>query len=162
MGKVDPLRDYFEITITKKAIEKEKPLLAICRGIQVLNVAAGGTLIQDIYTQIKDPIKHVWYSASGGDAPPNYPTHKIKIKKDSKLYELFKKETLRVNSFHHQAVKDVGDKLTPTAWAEDGIIEALEYVGKRFIMGIQWHPERMLESEMIKLFQALIKDAATK
>jgi len=160
MGRIDPDRDKFEIALTREALKREVPILAICRGIQVLNVAAGGTLYQDIQSQVPGAIKHRWYTSSGLDVPPSYPTHTVKVKVGSKLYKIFGKEQLRVNSFHHQAVKDVAERFKATAWAEDGIIEAIEYTGECFIMGVQWHPEWMIESEMIKLFQEFTKNAA--
>lgn len=160
IGKIDPARDLFEMALTNSAIRREIPILAICRGIQVLNVAAGGTLYQDITTQITNPIKHKWYTSEGLDVPPNYPTHIVKIKSGSRLHKIFGREILRVNSFHHQSVKDVGRRFVATAWAEDGVIEAIEYIGESFILGVQWHPEWMINSEMIKLFEEFVKAAA--
>lgn len=160
MGKIDPIRDLFEIALVNSAIRREMPILAICRGIQVLNVAAGGTLYQDIEAQIDNPVKHRWATREGLDAPPNYPTHIIRIKTGSRLHRIFGREILRVNSFHHQSVKDVGRKFVATAWAEDGVIEAIEYVGKSFIIGVQWHPELMIDGEMIKLFEEFVGEAA--
>ncbi|MCS7385251.1 MAG: gamma-glutamyl-gamma-aminobutyrate hydrolase family protein [archaeon GB-1867-005] len=160
MGKIDPDRDLFEIELTKEVLRRELPLLAICRGIQVLNVAAGGTLYQDIESQVKGSIKHKWHTPSGLDAPPSYPTHIVKIKAGSMLHKIFGKQELRVNSFHHQAVKDVGKKFIATAWAEDEVIEAIEYTGSSFILGVQWHPEWMMNSEMMKIFEEFVKRAA--
>ncbi|MEM2136977.1 MAG: gamma-glutamyl-gamma-aminobutyrate hydrolase family protein [Candidatus Methanomethylicia archaeon] len=161
-GAINPLRDKFEIEIARKAVEMEKPLLAICRGIQVLNVAFNGTLYQDINTQIPKSIRHAWHTTTGTEVPPNYPTHTVKLKRESKLYKIFNKEILRVNSFHHQAVKDVGIGFEATAWADDGVIEAIEYMGEKYIIGVQWHPEWMYDSEMIKIFQALIEASKDK
>jgi putative glutamine amidotransferase len=151
LGKIDPLRDYYEINLTRKALQKKKPVLAICRGIQVLNVALGGTLYQDIYTQIENPIKH------GQTAPRFHPTHNVEILKDSKLYEIFKTSEIRVNSFHHQAIKDLGQNLIATAWSGDGLIEGVEKNDEEFVLGVQWHPERMIKGEMIKIFKAFIE-----
>ncbi|MCC6018640.1 MAG: gamma-glutamyl-gamma-aminobutyrate hydrolase family protein [Candidatus Verstraetearchaeota archaeon] len=159
MGSINPLRDKFEIELARKTVERGKPLLAICRGIQVLNVAFNGTLYQDINTQIPKSIRHAWHTATGTEAPPNYPTHTVKIKVGSKLHKIFNKEVLKVNSFHHQAVKDVGLGFEATAWADDGVIEAIEYKGDKFIIGVQWHPEHMWDSEMIKIFQKLVEAA---
>jgi len=162
MGQINPLRDKFEIELARKTVEKGKPLLAICRGIQVLNVAFNGTLYQDINTQIPNSIRHAWHTTTGTEVPPNYPTHTVKLKRDSKIYRIFNKEVLRVNSFHHQAVKDVAKGFEATAWADDGVIEAIEYIGDKFVIGVQWHPEWMWDSEMIKIFKALIEAAKTK
>ncbi len=162
MGKIDPNRDAFELALTRRAIERGIPILAICRGIQTLNVAAGGTLYQDILSQIPNAIKHRWHTSEGLEVPPDYPTHRVKVKVGSRLHRIFGKEVLAVNSFHHQAVKDVAEGFEATAWADDGVIEAIEYTGECFILGVQWHPELMINGEMIKLFQEFIRQAAIK
>jgi putative glutamine amidotransferase len=144
------------------ALAKKKPLLAICRGIQVLNVAAEGTLYQDLYTQMPHSIKHAWYVAGNYEAPPDYPTHTVKVQSNSMIFRIFGKEVLEVNSFHHQAVKKTGRNFEATAWTEDGVIEAIEYQGKEFTIGVQWHPERMINGEMIRLFQALVDSSTDK
>lgn len=151
MGSIDPKRDHFELEITRWALGIGKPVLAICRGHQVLNVAAGGTLYQDIPSQIKGSIKH------RGKAPVYYPSHKVRVQEGSKLHGMFEKAELGVNSFHHQAVKDLGEGLVATAWAPDGVIEAMELPGETFVLGVQWHPERMIDGEMLKIFQAFIQ-----
>lgn len=151
MGSIDPKRDHFELEITRWALGIGKPVLAICRGHQVLNVAAGGTLYQDIPSQIKGSIKH------RGKAPAYYPSHKVRVQEGSKLHGMFEKAELGVNSFHHQAVKDLGEGLVATAWAPDGVIEAMELPGETFVLGVQWHPERMIDGEMLKIFQAFIQ-----
>jgi putative glutamine amidotransferase len=151
LGKIDPIRDGYELYLTREAIEHQKPLLAICRGIQVLNVALGGTLYQDVYTQVDGSFKHSQM------APRYYPTHKVKILKDSKLFEIFGKNEIGVNSFHHQAIKTLGKGLTANAWSEDGLIEGVENQGENFVLGVQWHPERMIKGEMVKIFQAFVE-----
>lgn len=162
MGSINPLRDKFEIELAKKTVENGKPLLAICRGIQVLNVAFNGTLYQDINTQIQNSIRHAWHTATGTEVPPEYPTHTVKLKENSKLYKIFGKNILKVNSFHHQAVKNVGKGFEATAWADDGVIEAIEHIEDKFIIGVQWHPEYMWDSEMIKIFKTLIDSTKVK
>ena len=152
MGKIDPLRDHFEINLARKVLELKKPLLAICRGIQVLNVAAGGTLYQDINSQIENPFKHYQ------QAPTHHPTHKVSLKTGSKLHGIFNKNELMVNSFHHQAVKDLGHRFGATAWSDDGVVEAMEIEDNIFVLGVQWHPERMIEGEMINIFEAFINE----
>ena len=151
MGSIDPKRDHFELEITRRALGIGKPVLAICRGHQVLNVAAGGTLYQDIPSQIKGSIKH------RGKAPVYYPSHNVRVQEGSKLHGMFEKAELGVNSFHHQAVKDLGEGLVATAWAPDGVIEAMELSRETFVLGVQWHPERMIDGEMLKIFQAFIQ-----
>ena len=156
-GEISPYRDVLEIKLAKAAIDCGKPLLAICRGIQVLNAALGGTLYQDIHSQIKDRqlLKH-WQ-----EAPDWYPVHDVSLDRDTKLWSCFRKESLGVNSFHHQAVKDTGKGLKVTAISSDGIIEALEHESHRFAVGVQWHPELMWQEdrEYLKLFEALVNSA---
>ena len=129
-GRIDPLRDKFEIDISKRALELRKPILAICRGIQALNVAAGGTLYQDINSQVKGSLKH------GGQAPRFYPTHKVKLAQGSRIHSIFKKDVINVNSFHHQAVKDIVPNFKATGWADDDVIEAIEEKSEVFILGV--------------------------
>jgi putative glutamine amidotransferase len=151
LGKIDPLRDGYELYLTREAIEHKKPLLAICRGIQVLNVALGGTLYQDLYTQVDGSLKHSQM------APRYYPTHKVKILKGSELFEIFGKNEIGVNSFHHQGIKTLGKGLNANAWSEDGLIEGVENQDENFVLGVQWHPERMIKGEMVKIFQAFVE-----
>lgn len=158
-GTINPVRDRMEIYISGKAVAGGKPVLGICRGVQVLNVALGGSLYQDVYSQIKDRdlLRH------SQDAPSWYPVHNVNIAEDSKLYGIFGKDSLRVNSYHHQAVKTPGKGLKPVAWSTDGIIEAVEHVSHIFAVGVQWHPELMWqeEEEVLKLFEALVEAAAS-
>ena len=154
MGSIDPKRDHFELEITRRALEAGKPVLAICRGHQVLNVAAGGTLIQDTTSQVPEAIKH------RQSAPIYYPSHTVRVKEGSRLHGIFGKGELGVNTSHHQAVKDLGEGLVATAWAPDGVIEAMELPGDVFVLGVQWHPERMIDGEMLKIFQAFIAAVA--
>ena len=153
-GEISPHRDYLEVYIAKKAIELNKPLYGICRGIQVMNVALGGTLYQDIYTQIDDCklVKHAQ------DAPKWYPTHDISIEKGSRVWKSFMKDRIRVNSFHHQAVRDVAPGFRVTSRAPDGIVESIELEGHIFAVGVQWHPELMWNEypEFLGLFMDFI------
>lgn len=158
-GDISPLRDFAELYLIKQAIEKDLPLLGICRGIQVMNVAMGGTLYQDIYTQNKEKslLQHSQH------APTGYPTHDILIESQSWVWKSFqKKETGRVNTFHHQAVKDLGAGFEVTARATDGIIEAIERKNSRFSVGVQWHPELMWQDnrEFLNLFGCFVEEAA--
>src|SRR5690625_82490 len=133
---------------------KQKPILGICRGLQILNVALGGTLYQDIYAQHEDKLlKH------GQDAPSNYGTHLINIVKDSKLYQLVQQDQIRVNSYHHQAIKDVGSGLHVSSRASDDIIESIEGKTHPFAIGVQWHPEHLEDAPADALFSAFIKAA---
>lgn len=125
-----PERDKYELELTKLALERNLPILAICRGIQVLNVARGGTL------QFHIDGHHQKLSR-------DQPSHKVEISPDSELCRLVGESELWVNSFHHQAIDKVGDGFTVTATAGDGIIEAVEADDRRFCIGVQWHPEHM-------------------
>jgi putative glutamine amidotransferase len=116
----------------------------------VLNVALGGTLIQDTNTQVDKPLKH------RQDAPASYGTHTVKIKEGSRLNIIFCKSSVVTNSFHHQAVKALGEGLEAPGWAADGVIEAYEAETEQFVVGVQWHPEHMSEGEMGKLFSYFV------
>ena len=156
--EIDYSRDEFEIKLFNKAASKNMPILGICRGEQVINVAAGGSLYQDIYIQREGVNGHSPNFSSGGHAH-----HKVKIIKDSKLYHILQADELNVNSFHHQAVKNLAEGFKITAFSADGIIEATESVNHSFIVGVQWHPELMYERYPIflKIFEALA-DACLK
>ena len=149
-----------ELLIAKKAIEMNKPILGICRGIQIMNVAMGGTLYQDIYLQNKENniLKH------SQSAPKWYPSHEISIKKDSWVWKSFMKGKSRVNSFHHQAVKEQAEGFEVTARTPDGIIESIEYINNRFCVGVQWHPELMWQKniEFLNLFKELVSSSCLK
>ncbi|PTL33789.1 fused gamma-glutamyl-gamma-aminobutyrate hydrolase/peptidase [Prevotella sp. oral taxon 376] len=138
-------RDLPELLITRLAYNRQIPMLGICRGIQTLSMALGGTVIQDIDARIKH----------SQDADRSLPTHRIKIIPDSTLYNIYGEEEIYVNTFHHQAVGEPGNRFRVTALSEDGIVEAIEGVEYKPIMGVQWHPE-WLEEEGLKLFQWLV------
>jgi len=154
---VDERRDRAELALARWTLAEELPLLAICRGAQVLNVAAGGTLIQDIPTQIPAALSH---STVAGRPLPAV-AHTVEVGAESQLAALVGGGELGVNSAHHQAVKDVGDGLAVTARAPDGVIEGLEAPDHPFCVGVQWHPEVMVESHpvMSRLFEGLVEAA---
>ncbi|MGI6064937.1 MAG: gamma-glutamyl-gamma-aminobutyrate hydrolase family protein [Bacillota bacterium] len=135
LGKITPLRDQFEISLAKEFFHKKKPILAICRGIQVLNIALGGTVYQDINSQVPNCLKH------DQEAPKWYATHQVSIDGDSKLGQILEVTNYRVNSFHHQAVRQPASGFLVSAQAEDGIIEGIEAPEHPFAIGVQWHPE---------------------
>lgn len=154
-GYISPLRDTFEFSLAKKAIAGDKPVLGICRGLQVINAAAGGTLIQDIGSQVKDSIKH------RQEAETYYGTHHVTLEKGSRAHEIFGKERILPNSFHHQACRDPAPGFKVTGRADDGVIEVLEIDDPVWKMCVQWHPEHMDDSVMNKLFKSFI-DACKK
>jgi putative glutamine amidotransferase len=138
LGLVIPERDETEIAIAKYAIEHDIPLLAVCRGIQILNVALGGTLIQDIPSQVPGAMKHSQVVNRDRDS------HWVTISEDSKLLQILGSNRVRVNSLHHQAIDQVAGDLRVVGQAADGIVEAVEVkVPTRFTIGVQWHPESM-------------------
>ena len=155
---INPRRDRQELTLVRLAVERQIPVLGICRGIQVLTAALGGKLYQDIKIQHDRPsIEHSQTIARG------LPSHEVKLEKDSLLYGFFGKETLSVNSFHHQAVKEVPAGFRVTASAPDGIIEGMESTTFRPIMGVQWHPECFLlenDRTMLPIFEWLVEQAS--
>ncbi len=157
---VDEQRDRSELALARWALAEELPLLAICRGHQVLNVAAGGTLIQDISTHIPGALNH----SSVAGRPKSSVAHTVEVKAGSRLAALVEAGDLGVNSAHHQALKAIGDGLTVTAHASDGVIEGVELDGHPFCVGVQWHPEVMVESQpvMRHLFEALAEAARAK
>ncbi len=158
ISDVDPDRDRLEIEVTKFALEENRPLFGICRGIQVINVAMGGSLYTDIGTQRENSIKHDWYP----NVARNYEAHSVKIVENSKVYQIINGDEINVNSLHHQAIKELGQHLSPTAYAPDGIIEAVESPKHHFFLGVQWHPEWMLSSpSMVNIFKQFVSSAKT-
>ena len=150
-----------EILLARWALADKLPLLAICRGIQVLNVAAGGTLVQDIPTQVTNAVSH---SSPVAGRPVPKVAHTVEVTAGSRLAALVGAGELDVNSAHHQAVKTVGAGLSTTARATDGIIEGMEAPDHPFCVGVQWHPEVMAESypEVRRLFEGLVEAAQSK
>lgn len=147
--QIDRQRDDFELALVREWVSADRPLLAICRGIQVLNVALGGSLIQDIADQVAHPLVH---QRSEGEA-----RHLIRLQPASQLASLLGDDGLEVNSYHHQAVQDLAPGLKVVAWAADGVVEGVEMPGVRFVVGVQWHPELMFESDarQLQLFVGL-------
>ena len=153
LGEITPTRDEFDMMLIKMAVKRGLPLFGICRGEQLLNVAFGGTLYQDIPSQAGAYIKH------NQDAPGSYGTHSIDIEKNSLIYKLLGSEKAVVNSFHHQAVKETAKGFRVTARAEDGVIEAIEKESGTFMLGVQWHPEMMAkfdDPQMLRLIERFV------
>lgn len=162
LGEVNPLRDQFEMRLVKKAYETGMPVLGVCRGIQSMNAALGGTLWQDLPSQYRTganekPIAH------SQKRPDYYQSHSVYIMEETKLHSIVKAASLRVNSFHHQAVKDAADGLVISAVSTDGVVEAIECPNHPFFVGVQWHPERYFDrtEDARALFAAFAKAAAS-
>jgi putative glutamine amidotransferase len=149
LGAINPRRDFFELILAEKALKKYLPVLGICRGCQILNVAAGGSLVQ----HIKGPMTHQQ------KAPRNYPFHDIVIAKGTILEKIIGIKNIRVNSFHHQAVKKPGLNLRISAYALDKTVEAIEGINQPFFLGVQWHPECLQDKYSTNLFKALVEAA---
>jgi len=149
-------RDEFEIALARTALERDVPLLAICRGQQVLNVAAGGTLVQDIPSQVTGAVNH------DPDTERWETTHDVEIVPGTRLRAILGKDRVAVNSFHHQSVRDVGRGLVVSARSpEDAVVEGLEAPGRRFAVAVQWHPEGFWNQRenFGSLFEALVEAA---
>jgi len=150
-GEITPKRDIFEMALAKLVLKGSKPALGICRGIQLLNIAAGG----DIYQDLEGVTKYM----HNQKAPRWYPIHSVHIKLESSFYAMAQKESFLVNSFHHQAIRRVGEGFKAVAWSSDGLIEAIESVEYSNIIAVQWHPECNWSKDNISfsLFNNLIK-----
>lgn len=159
LEEVDPVRDLYELKLIKMATDQNIPVLGICRGLQLLNVAFGGTLYQDIPSQRGDhSVKH------RQDLPSSYGSHRVFVDANSQLATILGKDTLAVNSLHHQAIKELAPIFKATAYAPDSIIEAIDAYPNRSIMGVQWHPEALTyggDTTMLKIFHHLIGKAET-
>lgn len=151
---VSPERDQVELALIRFALGQQVPLLAICRGMQILNVALGGSLIQDIPDLFPTAIAHAV------PEPRDAPSHDVRIQPGSRLADLAGALTLGVNSRHHQAVDRLGEGLLPVAWADGDLVEGLEMPG-RWVVGVQWHPENMVDSSppALALFEGLVRAA---
>jgi len=149
-----PFLDRFQIALARKALERKMPLLGICKGIQVLNVALGGTLIQDLSSCSWVALQHTQETAA------RYASHSVALEEGSLLSGLWGNR-VEVNSFHHQAVREPGKGLVITGRSPDGVIEALEMKDVPFVVGVQWHPEEMVEEheEMRLLFRRFVEEA---
>jgi putative glutamine amidotransferase len=159
VSDAEPGRDEFEIDLARRAMETDLPLLAICRGSQVLNVAAGGTLVQDIPSAVESDLTHSL------EVPKDCVAHDVRILANSRLYAALgdaidRSCTCRVNSRHHQSVGRLGRQFVASATAPDGVIEAIEAPDATFCVGVQWHPENFWRTgEFRALFDAFV-DAA--
>lgn len=153
--ETNAVRDDYELALARLAIARDLPLLAICRGVQVLNVAAGGTLIQDLPSQHPSSIEH------SITEPKNSIAHDVAISDGTCLSMLLGAPSLAVNSRHHQAVKDTAAGFVVSATSPDGVVEAIERPASTFCVGVQWHPENFWATgQFAGLFQGLVRAAA--
>lgn len=158
MWGIDVERDRTEFYMARAAVRQEKPILAICRGIQVFNVALGGTLWEDIPTLIPDAIIHDTVKTH----PRNYLAHTVELQSGSAVARQLNTTSTGVNSLHHQAVKVVAPELVATGCSPDGLIEAVEISEHPYAIGVQWHPEQLINDypHMLGLFEGLVEAAA--
>jgi putative glutamine amidotransferase len=157
LGRVHSIKDETDLLMLEEIERRRLPLFAICFGMQVLNVSRGGTLIQDIASQVQGAIKHEQ------GAPRDRPSHRLRLLEESQLASLAESDCALVNSHHHQAIETVGRDLVASAWAADGLVEALEDPrSDRFVMAVQWHPELGWKSDPLSqgLFSRLVSEAA--
>lgn len=157
-GKPYPPRDENELLALSIALETDLPVLGICRGEQVIAVGMGGTLYQDIPSQLDDTVAHNHHPYNGD------PTHWVNIVPDSPLAKVVGKTRLFVNSYHHQSVKNPAPGMEIMAYSENGVVEAFYFPQKRFLWGIQWHPEMsyMLDEESKRIFHAFLNATQEK
>ncbi len=155
LGPTEPELDRFELDLVRRADARRMPILALCRGAQVLNVARGGTLIQHLPDAVRDGVRH------RQTAPGREATHGVRLLSGSRLESAMGPGARDVNSFHHQAVRRMGRSLRACAWAPDGVIEAIEATDRDFVLGVQWHAESLsYREDQTGLFAAFLAAAA--
>ena len=159
--KTDPARDQVELMMTRWAMADRKPVLGVCRGVQLMNLAAGGTLYQDLAEQYTGSIKHD-YLPFGGKYARDHLAHDVDVKPQTRLAEIIGAGSLPVNSMHHQGIRTLGAGLVASAVAPDGLIEAAESTDGSFMVGVQWHPEALtdIDTRMRRLFDEFTTAAA--
>jgi len=154
VNEVDDERDELELPLLRAAAKDGKPFLGICRGFQVANVALGGTLYTHIADQHPNALRHDWVP----DIPRDTIAHEVRIEEDSRISEIFSMPILKVNSLHHQGIKDLAPGLKAVGYAPDGLIEAVELPDHPFGFAVQWHPEWLMEQfEMRNLFKKFVE-----
>ena len=150
-------RDSQELALVHQAVKLNLPFMGICRGMQLINVALGGTLYTHVLTQLDGAMQHKWSS----DYPRDYLAHMVRIEKESHLYKIIGETQIEVNSLHHQGVQRIAPPLKPVGFAPDGLVEALELPEHRFGIAVQWHPEWLMNLPHARaLFLAFIEATA--
>lgn len=147
---VKPVRTEFECELTKQAMRKNMPILGVCAGEQLLTVILGGTLVQDIPSEVEGCLEHY-------NADMQMTAHTVIINEGTLLHKIIGATALGVNSHHHQSVKNTGDELMVSAYSSDGVIEAIEAKDKKFCLGVQWHPEFINHPSELAIFEAFIE-----
>ncbi len=159
-GQTDMDRDATEVQLVRWAIQDKKPVFGVCRGAQVINVACGGTLHQDLASTFEHCIKHDYFPVQGR-YERHLLTHSISVDEHSRLGTLLGVRGIKVNSMHHQAISRVGSGLVASAWAPDGVVEAVESANGHYLVGVQWHPEELATTDprMRRLFRQFIRES---
>jgi putative glutamine amidotransferase len=163
-GRTDAARDWTEMRLIRWALRDRKPILGVCRGLQMLNVAMGGTLFQDVQALMPGAIEHDNLKDKDNNREAREAVvHNVDVRPASQLRGILGAEEIAVNSFHHQAIKDLAESLAASAVAPDGVIEGIESKESKshFLVGVQWHPEEMTEKHapMRKLFESFLQAA---
>lgn len=159
-GRSDPDRDRTELTLARWAMDERKPALGICRGLQLINVAAGGTLHQDLAAERPESIRHDYPDFDGAN-PHDQLVHDVELLPGSRAGGILAESCVRVNSTHHQGIARLADTLTAWAHAPDGVVEGIESKDDSFVLGVQWHPEDLTDNDprMRRIFDALVHAA---
>ncbi|MBV6397509.1 MAG: Gamma-glutamyl-gamma-aminobutyrate hydrolase PuuD [Anaerolineales bacterium] len=153
--EVEAERDAIELPLLRAALNADKPTLGICRGLQVMNVALGGTLYTHILDQLPGALQHDWH-----DKPRSTLAHPVRVEEGTRLAEILSAPMLKVNSLHHQGIQKLAPGLKATAYTPDGLIEGIELPENKFTLAVQWHPEWMTEhAEMRRLFRTFVEAA---
>lgn len=161
LGTVDRERDHWEITLTRKARREGLPILGICRGMQALNLAFGGSLYQDLPSQYRPEQKRPSIEHNQ-HLPGNQVSHRVVVEEASQLFSIVGSTEIWTNTHHHQGVKEVGSGLKISAHSDDGVIEGIEGGNSAFLLGVQWHPERLTTPESQQLFESFVRACCTK
>ena len=157
----DPARDEVELALVKWALVDHKPVLGVCRGLQLVNLAAGGTLYQDLAEQMPGSIKHDYFPF-GGRYARDYLAHDVQIAENTKLAEIYGSGAVKVNSMHHQGIRRLGGNLLASAVAPDGLVEGIESTDGFYLVAVQWHPEVLVDNcpRTQRLFESFIEAAS--
>lgn len=159
--KGDAERDQVELALVRWAMADGKPILGVCRGLQIVNLAAGGTLYQDLADQKPGSIKHDYFPFDGRYSRDHL-AHEVRIAERSRLADIFGAVSLKVNSMHHQGIRELAQGLAATAVAPDGLVEGIESIDGSYLVAVQWHPETLSEAcpSTRRLFEAFVDAAA--